>query len=259
MFMISSTESHKRLALKIAAILLGAGLLLLVISRLAGVAALWAAIVVCVVGAAVLAFLAVKRARNRKTEVIFGFYVAADEILGADGGSRYRFEIADVIKNGETVVQMLPDPPPLSSFALGALYHSIGDHNGAIGHLALAAEEEMLKESPHVSPSRHLRRYVKRLRQIERRPERWPKISVAIRNLERMHREQAAGLLAENQVQLNRLVEAFDNQMFDPSAPSSSARTPVTNFSGRSFKSITPPPPISEVLNDVYQEEPKTS
>jgi hypothetical protein len=133
------------------------------------------------------------------------------------------------------------------------LYHSIGDHNGAIGHLALAAEEELLKESPHVAPSRQLRRYVKRLRQIERRPERWPKISAAIRNLETVRRDRAAHLLAENQVQLKRLVEAFDSKMTDDSA--TLVRTPVIDFAGRSFKSITPPPPISEVLNDVYQEE----
>ncbi|MEK6279287.1 MAG: hypothetical protein AABN95_02940 [Acidobacteriota bacterium] len=251
------SESYKKLTVKIV-ILVGAGLLLAAMLKFAGVAA---AILVCFFGAGMLVLLAFKRARNRKTETIFGFYVAANEILDGDGSTRYRFEIADGIKTGETVVRMLPDPPPLSSFALGALYHSIGDHNGAIGHLALAAEEEMLKESPHVSPSRQLRRYVKRLRQIERRPERWPKISAAIRNLERMHREQSAQLLAENQVQLKSLVEAFDSRQSEESTQSSQssfARTPVTNFSGRSFKSITPPPPISEVLNDVYQEE-KTS
>jgi hypothetical protein len=216
-------------------------------------------LLLCAVGVGVLMLLAFKRARDRKTEIIFGFYVTADEILGNAGSSRYRFEIAEAIKKGEAVVHMLPDPPPLSSFALGALYHSVGDHNGAIGHLALAAEEEMLKDSPHVSPSRQLRRYVKRLRQIERRPERWTKISAAMRNLESLHRDRGAQLLAENQAQLKRLVAAFDTQMSDQAAQTGASRTPVTNFTGRSFKSITPPPPISEVLNDVYQEERKSS
>lgn len=243
-----------------ARVLLGAGgvlafvLLLMAVWRMAGGVGI---VALCLVAASVLVVVALKRGINRKTETIFRFYVTADEILGADGSSRYRFEVADAIKTGEAVVHMLPDPPPLSSFALGALYDSIGDHNGAIGHLALAAEEEMLKESPHVSPSRQLRRYVKRLRRIERRPDKWPKLTAAIRNLERMHREESATLLARNQTQLKRLVKAFDSQLSDESSRPS-PRIPQTVFAGRSFKSITPPPPISEVLNDVYQEE-KTS
>ena len=247
-------QNRRQLVLKIGAIV-GAVLLVAGTWKRAGVAPMS---VVCALGAGVLILLAVRQALNRKTEVIFGFYVKADEILGTDGSTRYRFEISEAIKSGESILRMLPDPPPLSSFALGALYNAIGDHNGAIGHLALAAEEEMLKDSPHVSPSRHLRRYVKRLRQVERRPERWPKISAAIRSLERMQRERGAHLLAENQVQLKRLVSAFDSQVADEAAQPQS-RTPVTNFAGRSFKSITPPPPISEVLNDVYQEDRKSS
>jgi hypothetical protein len=248
------THRPRKLAVQAAA-LASAILLTAGIWKLAGARP---AILACMVGAAVLILLVVRRAINRKTEVIFGFYVTADEILGSEGSSRYRFEIAEAIKSGEAALRMLPDPPPLSSFALGALYHSIGDHNGAIGHLALAAEEEVLKESPHALPSRRLRRYVKRLRQIERHPERWPKISAAIRTLEVMHREQSARLLAENQVQLKTLVEAFDNQMSDE-AQHPATRTLVTNFAGRALKSITPPPSISEVLNDVYQEEQKHS
>ncbi|HYJ84450.1 MAG TPA: hypothetical protein VEW46_00155 [Pyrinomonadaceae bacterium] len=249
--MISITDRQKRVAARVG-LLVAAALVLAGMWKFAGAGA---AIFMCLFGTGMLVLYGIKRAGKRKTETIFGFYVTAEEILGANGSSRYRFEIAEAIKTGETVVHMLPDPPPLSSFALGALYHSIGDHNGAIGHLALAAEEELLKESPHVSPSRQLRRYVRRLRQIERRPERWPKISAAIRNLETVRRDRAAHLLAENQVQLKRLVEAFDSKLSDESAQATLTRTPVTDFAGRSFKSITPPPPISEVLNDVYQEE----
>ena len=54
----------------------------------------------------------------------------------------------------------MPDAPPLSRFALGALYYSIGDHNAAVEQLGFAAEEEVLKESRHATPSRQLRRYV---------------------------------------------------------------------------------------------------
>ena len=111
------------------------------------------AVLVFVAGGGLLVFVAIKGRQRRKTEGIFGFYVSANEILGDDEGRRYRFEIAEAIKLGEKVVSSMPDPPPLSSFALGALYHAIGNQNGAVQHLALAAEEEVLKESPHVAPS----------------------------------------------------------------------------------------------------------
>lgn len=214
------------------------------------------AVVVCVVGSGLMVFAAIKGRQRRKTEVILGFYVAANEILEDAERRRYHFEIAEAIKTGEKVVSSMPDPPPLSSFALGALYHSIGDQNGAVQHLALAAEEELLKESPHIAPSRQLRRYVRRLRQIERRPERWPKVNAAIRSLERMHRERAAHLLADNQVQLKRLVEAYEGEKSQQLAP---APTGARISLERPLRSIKSPRPISEVLNDVYQEDRKTS
>lgn len=213
------------------------------------------AVLVCVAGAGLLVFVVIKGRQRRKTDLIFGFYVSANEILGDDERRRYRFEIAEAIKVGEKVVSSMPDPPPLSSFVLGALYHSIGNQNGAVQHLALAAEEEVLKESPHVAPTRQLRRYVRRLRRIERRPERWVKINTAIRSLERMHAERAAHLLAQNQVQLKRLVEAYEigkSQQLAP-APTGDRISP-----DRSLRSIKSPRPIAEVLNDVYQEERKT-
>jgi hypothetical protein len=144
----------------------------------------------------------------------------------------------------------------LSRFALGALYYSIGDHNAAVEQLGFAAEEEVLKESRHVLPSRQLRRYVKKLRQIERRPKRYAKINAAIASLERMHHERAARLLAESQQQLRRMVEAYEGEM---SEQIRSPRRDLPISSQRSLQSITAPPTISEVLNDIYQEEPKAS
>jgi hypothetical protein len=195
------------------------------------------------------------RAR-RKTKVIFGFYVAVNEILVDGERSRYHFEIAEVIKTGEKIVRSMPDAPPLSRFALGALYYSTGDHNGAVEHLSLAAEEEVLKESHHVSPSPELRRYVRRLRQIERRPKRYAKLNAAIASLERMHHERAGRLLAESQQHLKRMVEAHE------SARNELIRSPRQGLpisTTRTLKSIKAPPTISEVLNDIYQEEPEAS
>lgn len=214
-------------------------------------------VIVSLAVTSVLVAVGASRWRRRQTEVILGFYVIAAEILGDDERRRrYHFEIMEAIKAGEKVVSSMPDPPPLSSFALGALYHSIGNQNGAVQHLALAAEEEVLKESPNVSPSRQLRRYVRRLRQIERRPQRWPKLNAAIRSLERMHHERAAHLLAQNQVQLTRMVEAYEG-----GRPQEIASVPsgARISSNRPLRSVTAPPPISEVLNDIYQEDRKTS
>lgn len=210
-------------------------------------------IIVSLAGTGVLIVLGIRRWQRRQTEVILGFYVTANEILGDEKGRRrYHFEIAEAIKTGEKAVSSMPDPPPLSSFALGALYHSVGNQNGAVQHLALAAEEELLKESPHIPPSRQLRRYVRRLRQIERRPERWPAVHAAIRNLERLHHERAALLLAQNQTQLKRIVEAFEVEKPQQLSP---APTGARISADRSLRSVKSPPPISEVLNDIYQEE----
>lgn len=213
-------------------------------------------ILVALIGLGVLVVLILKIRASRKTKVIFGFYVAANEILIDGDKSRYHFEITKVIKTGERIVRSMPDAPPLSRFALGALYHSIGDYNAAAEQLGFAAEEEVLKESRHVLPSRQLRRYVERLRRIERRPKRWVKTNAAIASLERMHQERAARLLAESQQQLKRMVEAYEGEM---SEQLRSPRRDLAISTTRSLKSITAPPPISEVLQDIYQEERKTS
>jgi hypothetical protein len=213
-------------------------------------------VIVGLVVIALLVLVALRIRANRKTNVIFGFYVRANEILVDGDRSRYHFEIAEVIRTGERVVRSMPDAPPLSRFALGALYYSIGDHNSAAEQLGFAAEEELLKESRHIRPSRQLRRYVNKLRKIERRPRRWGKINRAIASLEVMHQERGARLLAESQQQLKRLVEAYEGEISEQiHAP----RRDLAISSSRSLKSITAPPPISEVLNDIYQEEPKAS
>ena len=208
--------------------------------------------ILAIVGLGLLVVVALKIRANRKTKVIFRFYVAANEILMDGERGRYHFEIAKVIKTGQKVIRSMPDAPPLSRFALGALYYSIDDHNAAVEQLGFAAEEEVLKESRHLAPSRQLRRYVSRLRRIERRPKRYAKINAAMASLERMHQERAARLLAESQQQLKRLVEAHESER---SEQNRAPRRDLPISSGRSLKSITAPPTISEVLNDVYQED----
>jgi len=243
----------RKLVQRIVAVGLFTAILVVVGLKFVGIASVF---ILCFVGGGLLMFVVVKGRQRRKIEGILDFYVVANEILVDDERRRYRFEIAEAIKAGERVVSSMPDPPPLSSFALGALYHSIGDQNGAVQNLGRAAEEEMLKESPHIAPSRQLRRYVRRLRKIERRPERWSKINAAISSLERMHRERGARLLADNQIQLKRLVEAYEGEKSQQLTP---APTGVRISRERTLRSIKSPRPISEVLNDVYQEDRKTS
>jgi hypothetical protein len=246
------TASKKKLAIRV-----GAGVV--VVAAIVGVLEIVRFAPVVIAGLIVIGFLvfvALKLRANRKIKVIFSFYVTANEILVDGERSRYHFEIAEVINTGEKIVRSMPDSPPLSRFALGALYYSIGDHNAAVEQLGFAAEEEILKESSQIAPSRQLRRYVHKLRKIERRPRRWAKINTAIASLEVMHQERAARLLAESQQQLKRMVEAHEGEM------SEQIRTPRRDLAistTRSLKSISAPPPISEVLRDIYQEERKTS
>jgi len=209
-------------------------------------------ILVALAAIGLIVVVVLKIRASRKTKVIFGFYVAANEILVNGDKSRYHFEIAQVIKTGERIVGSMPDSPPLSRFALGALYYSIGDHNAAVEQLGFAAEEEVLKESRHATPSRQLRRYVARLRRIERRPKLYAKLNAAIASLEQMHQERGARLLAESQQQLKRMVEAYEGEMSEQ-IRSPRKDLPISNT--RSLKSITAPPTISEVLNEVYQED----
>jgi hypothetical protein len=245
------TASHKNLAMISAGVFVVA--LIIGVWEMVRVAPI---IIVGLVAGGLLVLLALRIRANRQTTVIFRFYVAANEILLDGERGRYHFEIAEVIKTGETVVRSMPDSPPLTRFALGALYHSIGDHNAAAEQLGFAAEEEVLKESRHVLPSRPLRRYVERLRKIERRPRRWKKTNAAIASLEGMHQQRAARLLAESQQQLKRMVETYEGEMAERMR---SPRRDLAISTSRSLKSITAPPPISEVLNDIYQEKPKTS
>ena len=242
------TPSRRKIAIR-----LGAGVV--IVAGIIGALVIVRAMPIIAVGLVALGLLVVLAFRiraNRKTKVIFGFYVATNEILVDGDKSRYHFEIAQVIKTGERIVRSMPDSPPLTRFALGALYYSIGDHNAAVEQLGFAAEEEVLKESRHATPSRQLRRYVAKLRRVERRPKLYAKLNAAIASLERMHQERGARLLAESQQQLKRMVEAYEGEM---SEQIRSPRKDLPISSSRSLKSITAPPTISEVLNEVYQED----
>src|ERR671932_2571411 len=145
---------------------------------------------------------AVQRSEQQDVKNIFDFYIAANEILREDEKRWYGFEITQVIGEGERVLHLMPDPPPLVYFTLGALYHRAGDHDSAAEHLAYVLEDERGDEHSRTQPSPELRRYVEVLRRIEREPAEAPQTMAAIRSLERARRSRAAAMLDEARARL---------------------------------------------------------
>ena len=104
---------------------------------------------------------------GREVERIFDFYIAADAILREEERRWYGFEIAEVIEHGESLLEIMPDPPPLNYYALGALYNRLGNHQATVEYLSRVTEDEHNDETHRTSPSPQLRRYVMMLRRIE--------------------------------------------------------------------------------------------
>jgi nitrogen fixation-related uncharacterized protein len=204
---------------------------------------------------------AVQRSEQQDVKNIFDFYVSANEILRDDEKRWYGFEVAQVIGEGERVLGMMADPPPLVYFALGALYHRVGDHDAAAESLACLVEDESGDEYARTQPSPELRRYVEVLRRIEREPAEAPQTTAAIRGLERARRARAAAMLEES-----RAAMGGARQAAMPAAAPRHGReeTPLRTLAGKRpahGPAPTPvvPPPIAEVLRDLYEEEKKTA
>jgi len=207
-------------------------------------------IVVFVTGVVLVVWLCARRAQAREVERIFEFYTAAEAILREEERRWYGFEIAEVIEHGESLLEIMPDPPPLSYYALGALYHRLGNHQAAVEYLARITEDESYDEAHRTAPSPQLRRYVMLLRRIEYHPSTAPQTLAAIRSLERARQRQAIKLLDESR----NLLPTEKHE-----APSEKQEAPVyeevTYSSSLPLSAITAPPPISKVLHDVYQDE----
>ena len=213
-------------------------------------------LMVFVTGVVFVVWLIARRAQAREVERIFDFYVAAEAILREEERRWYGFEIAEVIEHGESLLDIMPDPPPLNYFALGALYHRMGNHQATVEYLSRLTEED-LDETHRTAPSPQLRRYVMMLRRIEYHPSSAPHTLAAIRSLERARQRNTEKMLAESrglieaekravriEVPLPQPKETHDEMSFAPSVP---------------LSEITAPPPISKVLHDVYQEDTRAS
>jgi hypothetical protein len=238
--------SNQRLAQKLIAIL--------VIVAILGVIGFSPAVIVFFLVSGLIVWGRVRRSESQETERVFDFYVAADEVLRDETKQWYGFEIAEVIEAGERVMISLPDPPPLSRFALGALYHRIGDFEVANDHLSRVVEDKRGAEVYLTTPSPQLRRYVETLRRIERDPAEAPQALAAIRNLERLRRKHGTELLVDSRLGLDSL--AVSGQRPGKESATEAAPHQVSK-SAKPLSLISAPPPISEVLRDVYQPEDK--
>ena len=210
-------------------------------------------VMVLFTGMCFVVWLFARRAQAREVERIFDFYIAADAVLREEERRWYGFEIAEVIEHGEVLLDIMPDPPPLNYYALGALYQRLGNHTAAVEYLSRVAEDNRCDERHRTSPSPQLRRYVSMLRRIEYQPSLAPQTLGAIRSLERSRQRNAAKLLDESRELMNaeqqvvneekprvpEVPETHHEPMFAPSLP---------------LSEITAPPPISKVLHDVYDE-----
>jgi hypothetical protein len=247
------SAGSKRLTKKIVAVIVIVTLLDLV-----GVSPI---VMIFFTGVTLLVWRAAKRAENRETERIFDFYISADEILREKERHWYGFEIAEVIETGERVLDSMPDPPPLSEFALGALYHRVADYAAAAEHLLHVVEDEFSVEYRRNDPSPQLRRYVETLRRIERQPAVAPQVFGAVRSLERGRQKHAARLLAESREcfsdGFSRAGQALPDSL--PAESSADLREAASDPFAKPLRALTAPPPICDVLHDVYRDETKTA
>lgn len=208
-------------------------------------------------------YRAVQRSEHQETGRIFEFYISANDILRDEERRWYGFEIMEVIERGERVLHSMTDPPPLVNFALGALYNHAGDHQSAVDHLSYVVENDLADERHRLTPSPELMRYVHVLRKLEREPSEAPMTMAAIRSLDRTRRNRAATLLAESRERLEAIPALAQATQPAPNPTLERALSQTETQARRGVQprrqGAQPPPPIAEVLRDVYEEEKKTA
>jgi tetratricopeptide (TPR) repeat protein len=216
-------------------------------------------IMVLFTGMCLVVWLFARRAQAREVERIFDFYIAADAVLREEERRWYGFEIAEVIEHGESLLEIMPDPPPLNYYALGALYQRLGNHAASVEYLSRVIEDERYDETHRTAPSPQLRRYVSMLRRIEYQPSLAPQTLAAIRSLERA-RQRASKLLSESRA-LVAEQPVVKEEKTEPELKEALPREPRVPMFAPSMplSEISAPPPISTVLHDIYQDETRAS
>lgn len=214
-------------------------------------------IMVLFTGMCFVIWLFARRAQAREVERIFDFYIAADAVLREEERRWYGFEISEVIEHGESLLEIMPDPPPLNYYALGALYQRLGNHAASVEYLSRVIEDEQYDETHRTAPSPQLRRYVSMLRRIEYQPSLAPQTLAAIRSLERARQRNAGKLLSESRAVVDAQQHVVKEEK--PVPPRVEATEAEKFATSLPLSEISAPPPITTVLHDVYQDETRTS
>ena len=231
----------------------------IVIVAMLGAVGLSPVIMVFFFGVILVIWIVARHTQTREVERIFDFYVAADAILREEERRWYGFEIAEVIEQGECLLETMPDAPPLNYFVIGALYHRLGNHHATVEYLSRLVEDECFDEAHRTVPSPQLRRYVSMLRQIEYHPSTAPQTLAAVRSLERARQKTAGKLLMASRGALENEKHTVAPRI---EAAAESHEPPSTEMKfapSVPLSLISPPPPISTVLHDVYPEETSTT
>lgn len=222
---------------------------------------------------------------RRGINEVFDFYLASNEILRDDDRRWFGFEVQSAIEKGESILRRMHGAPPLVYFALGALYHKLGEHAEAVSHLAYVIENRNSDESTYLHPSGDLREYVTLLRKIERDPKEAPQTSSAVRTLERLRKNKGEAMLAESRARASeetigkalpdkakvsagngksdddRLLKTVTDSGInerESSAASNQGRTSRNPFRRRSrddAEDFSDRKPITEVLHDIYDKK----
>ena len=214
-------------------------------------------IMVLFTGMCFVIWLFARRAQAREVERIFDFYIAADAVLREEERRWYGFEISEVIEHGESLLEIMPDPPPLNYYALGALYQRLGNHTACVEYLSRVIEDERCDETHRIAPSPQLRRYVSMLRRIEYQPSLAPQTLAAVRSLERARQRNASTLLSESREFVAAQPPAVKEEK--PVAEVTAVRSEPLFAPSLPLSEISAPPPITTALHDVYKDETRAS
>jgi hypothetical protein len=237
-------------------------LAIIVIVAMLGVMGLPLSVIIFFAAVTYFIWRAVQHSEGEDTRRIFEFYLRANDILRGEDRRWYGFEIASVIERGERVAHSMIDPPPLVYFTLGALYHTAGNYERAVDKLAFVVENELTDERRRYNPSPELRRYVRKLRELENEPSDAPQTMAAVRSLDRARRDKAAALLNDSRARLTKGQAEVEQRQLKaettaerllPATEEEPSAT-VAELPSRN-KAATPPRPIAEVLRDVYEEK----
>ncbi len=183
---------------------------------------------------------------------IFEFYISANSILRDDERRWFGFEVEEAINRGERILGAMHGAPPLVYYALGALYHKIGNHDRALTHLSYVVEDKHANEASYVHPSIELRKYVEVLRKIEREPSDAPIMSAAIRALERSRKYRGEELLEDTRENLRKASE--ERKQLRQKDESSKEKIAADVSENILLRSVTDPKtPVAEDENNAKQ------